>query len=351
MATIQYAISLKDIKAAAERIRGKATVTPVLACQTLSDLAPKDPVSNEEKLLLFKCENFQKIGAFKFRGAYNALSSIPSHERTKGAVTHSSGNHAQAVALAAKMLDMPAYIIMPKNASKPKKAAVLGYGAKVIECEPTQAHREQTAAQVEKETGATFVHPYNNPKVMAGQGTLMLEFLQQASDEGVELDAVVIPAGGGGMLSGCAVAALGMKPSIRVFAAEPEEASDIAQGFRANPNPENRASRVHVPRHEKPPVTFADGLLTTTGDLTWPIIRDNVEDVFTVTEDEISKAMKLIWERMKLVIEPSAAVGVAAVLYSERFKKLEGIKNVGVVLCGGNLDLDLPLPWQKSFNN
>ncbi|KAJ3214982.1 hypothetical protein HDU67_000999 [Dinochytrium kinnereticum] len=289
----------------------------------------------------------EQIGAFKFRGAFNALSSIPLEERHKGAVTHSSGNHAQAVALAAKLLNMPAYIIMPKNASKPKKAAVLGYGAKVIECEPTQADRESTAERVRQETGATFVHPYNNRKVMAGQGTLMLELLAQASEEGSELDAVVIPAGGGGMISGCTIAAMGMRPGIRVFGAEPVEASDIVIGFRSNPNPADRSSRIQIKQHVKPPQTLADGLLTTTGEYTWPIIRDCVEDVFTVTEDEIIKAMRLVWERMKLVIEPSAAVGVAAVLFSEEFRKLQGIKNIGIVLCGGNIDMDLPLPWQK----
>ncbi|KAJ3107460.1 hypothetical protein HDU97_004056 [Phlyctochytrium planicorne] len=335
-----FAINHENIQKAAEVIKGKAIVTPVLTCETLSKLAS---TKENEITLFFKCENFQKVGAFKFRGAFNALSSIPPDLRSKGAVTHSSGNHAQAVALAAKILGMPAYIIMPKNASRPKKEAVLGYGAKVIECEPTQEDRESSAARIQKETGATFIHPYNNPHVMAGQGTLMLEFLQQVNN----LDCVIIPAGGGGMISGCTIAAKSINPSIKIFGAEPEAASDIAQGFRANSNHSDRSSRVRITKHATPPKTLADGLLTTTGDLTWPIIRDLVDDVFTVTEQMISDAMKLVWERMKVVIEPSAAVGVAVALYSPEFRKLGGFKNVGIVLCGGNIDLERTLPWQK----
>ncbi|KAJ3116361.1 hypothetical protein HDU96_009824 [Phlyctochytrium bullatum] len=329
-------ITIEDIHAAAKRIQGHAIVTPVLTCQTLSKLAPPDPVSGQARHLFFKCENFQKIGAFKFRGAFNALSSLDAGDREKGAVTHSSGNHAQAVALAAQMLGMPAYIVMPNNSSRVKKEAVEGYGAKVFECEPNQAAREAMADEVQKSTNAHFVHPYNDVRVMAGQGTLMLEFIQQTAD----LDAVIIPVGGGGMLSGCSVAAKSLKPNIRIFAAEPEQAADVATAFQSNP-------RVQVKQHASPPKTFADGLLTTTGDLTWPIIRDLVEDVFTVTEEEIAKAMKLVFERMKVVIEPSAAVGVAAVLYSKKFRELKGISNIGIVLCGGNLDLDLDLPWRR----
>ncbi|KAJ3306915.1 hypothetical protein HDU76_004728 [Blyttiomyces sp. JEL0837] len=276
-----------------------------------------------------------KIGAFKIRGAMNALICIPQSDRSKGVVTHSSGNHAQAVALAARSLGIPAKIVMPKNAPIPKLNAVRGYGADVVLCEPTQEDRERTANQcVEEMGGATFVHPYNNPMVMAGQGTLMVEFLEQVERESGEgLDAVVIPVGGGGMLAGCCVAGRALRPGLRIFAAEPKEADDVARGFRA------AGGRSRVMKHDAPPRTVADGLLTTTGELTWPIIKEYVEDVFTVTEEQIIKAMKHVFERMKLVIEPSAAVGVAVVLYNEDFRKLQGIRNVGIVLCGGAIEI------------
>ncbi|KAI9351126.1 serine racemase [Zopfochytrium polystomum] len=347
-----YAIGYDDVVAAAATIRGKAMRTPVLTCETLSSWVPADPVSGDARTLFFKCENFQKIGAFKFRGAFNAIASLPEDVRKNGIVTHSSGNHAQAIALAARMHSVPAYIVMPTTAPLPKLQAVRDYGAEVHPCEPTLASRESTAAEVLKaHPGATLIHPFNNPKVMAGQGTLMLEFIEQVEqmtdgdDEG--LDAVIVPAGGCGMLSGCATVAAaaragGRGRKVRVFGCEPVEVNDVWRAFHEKGGVKERVT-AHAEGKGK---SIADGLLTFTGPLTWPIVRDLVEDVFTVTEEEIALAMKHVFERMKIVIEPSAAVGVAVVLYNKEFKKLSGIKNVGIVICGGNLDLDKPLPWQ-----
>jgi len=309
-------VDLAAIRAAARRIAGFAHRTPVATCATLDRLAGR--------ALVFKCEQLQKVGAFKFRGACNAIARLDGAVARRGVVTHSSGNHAQAVALAARLRGIPAHVVMPEGASAVKRRAVEGYGARIVLCERTLAAREETAARVVAETGATFVHPYDDPHVIAGQGTVALELLEQAGP----LDAIVAPVGGGGLVSGTAIAAGALQPGIRIFAAEPAGADDAARSKRAG---------VRIP--QTAPDTIADGLLTSLGELTWPVLRDRVEEVVTVSEDEIREAMRLAWERAKLLIEPSAAVAVAAVL-SERFRALGGMARVGVILSGGNVDFD-----------
>jgi len=314
-----YACDISDVRAAAERIAPYAHVTPVMTCSALDALAGRS--------LFFKCELFQKVGAFKFRGAMNAVAKLGAKAQ-RGVVTHSSGNHGQAVALAARSLGVPATIVMPSNAPAVKRAAVEGYGARVITCAPTGAARQAAADAFCAETGAAFIHPSNDPDVIAGQGTIALELLAQMA----ELDALVVPVGGGGMLSGVTLAARELKPGIRVFAAEPLGADDAAR---------SKAAGRLIP--QTAPDTVADGLRTSLGDNTWPVVRDLVEEVLVVEEADILAATRLVWERMKLVIEPSAGVGVAAAL-GDRFRGLSGIERVGVILCGGNVDLDR-LPW------
>jgi threonine dehydratase/serine racemase len=248
----------------------------------------------------------------------------------RGVVTHSSGNHAQALALAARRRGIPAHIVMPSTAQPVKRRAVEEYGGRVVACEPTLAAREATAAAVQAESGATLIHPYDHPDVIAGQGTAALELLEDVRD----LDAVVAPVGGGGLLSGVCVVARAHKPPLRVFGAEPAGADDAARSLAAG--------RL-IP--QTGPHTIADGLLTSLGELTWPIIRDHVERVVTVTEEEIVSGMRLAWERAKLLIEPSSAVAVAAVL-TDTFKALPGLDRVGVLLSGGNVNLDR-LPWGR----
>jgi len=315
-----YAADLYDVRAAAERIAGLAHRTPVATCATIDRLAGRH--------VFFKCEHLQKVGAFKFRGACNAVIKLSDEAATRGVVTHSSGNHAQAVALAARMRGIAAHIVMPNDALAVKRRAVEGYGGRVIECEPTLEARDTTAEAVIAETGATFIHPYDHPDIIAGQGTSALELLDQVP----QLDAIVVPVGGGGLISGICVAAKGIDPGIRIFAAEPLGADDAARS--------KAAGKLIL---QTGPDTIADGLLTSMGELTWPIIRDYVEHVVTVSEEEIVAAMRLAWERAKLLIEPSAAVAVAAVL-SDTFRATKGIDRAGVVLSGGNVDLDC-LPW------
>ena len=314
-----YAIDLPAIHDAARRITGWAHRTPVMTCQTLDRLAGRS--------LFFKCENFQKVGAFKFRGACNAVFALPDAAAARGVATHSSGNHAQAVALAARLRGIAAHIVMPRNSAAVKVRAVEGYGARVILCEATQAAREAAARQVIEETGATLVHPYDDASVIAGQGTAALELLEQVAD----LDAVIAPVGGGGMLSGTCVTLAALRPAARVFAAEPAGADDAARSFAAGRR---------IPLAEAN--TIADGLRTSLGELTWPILRAHVERVFTVGEEQIVAAMRLVWERMKILVEPSSAVPVAAVL-SEEFRGVDAAR-VGVILTGGNVDLGR-LPW------
>lgn len=312
-------ITLADIRQAAERIRPYAHRTPVMTCESLN-----------QKLgvqLFLKCENLQKVGAFKFRGACNAVFALSEAEAERGVVAHSSGNHAQALALAARLRGIPAYIVMPSNAPAVKKAAVAGYGGQITFCEPTLAARETTQAQVVAATGATVVHPYNNRQVITGQGTAALELLAAVPD----LDAILAPVGGGGLLSGTAIAATELSPQIRVIAAEPAGADDAFRSLAAG---------MILPAVT--PKTIADGLLTSLGDLTFPIIQQRVEQIVTVSEAAIVDAMKFIWERTKLLVEPSAAVPVAA-LWEQKID-LTG-QRVGVILSGGNVDLDR-LPWQ-----
>jgi len=311
-------LTLTDIRQATERIRPYAHYTPLLTCASLDEQVGAQ--------VFLKCENLQKVGAFKFRGACNAVFSLTEEEAARGVATHSSGNHAQALALAARLRGIPAYIVMPENAAAVKKAAVAGYGGQITFCEPNLQAREITLAQVVQETNATVVHPYNNHKVIAGQGTAALELLEAAPD----LDAVIAPVGGGGLLSGAAIAAKGMKPGIRIVGAEPEMADDAYRSLQAG----------HILPSEGPR-TIADGLLTSLGTLTFPIIQQNVEQIITVSEAGIIEAMKFIWERVKIVVEPSAAVPVA-VLW-ERKIDLSGLR-VGIILSGGNVDLE-KLPW------
>lgn len=317
-----YATDLAAVRAARERIRPHVHVTPVMTSATLD--------RRSGRRLFFKCENLQKGGAFKARGATNAVLSLDDAQAARGVVTHSSGNHAQALAIAAKIRGVPAHIVMPKDAPRPKRAAVEGYGATVHLCEPTLKAREETAARLVQETGGVLVPPYDHPDVIAGQGTIALELLEQIED----LDAVIAPVGGGGMITGLALALRELAPRVRVFAAEPSGADDA---FRS------KASGERVLGHE--PRTIADGLKTTLGALTWPVVRDLVEEVLVVEDVATIAAMRLVFERMKLVIEPSTAVPVAAVL-TQRFRALEGLERVAVVLSGGNVDLDA-LPWAR----
>ncbi len=313
-------VTLDDVHAAATRLAGVAHRTPVVRCAALDRLAGRR--------LVFKCENLQRVGAFKFRGAWNAVAQLPVDVAARGVVTHSSGNHAQALALAARLRGIAAHIVMPASAPSVKRRAVEEYGGRVVSCEPTLDAREATAAAVIAETGASFVHPYDDPRVIAGQGTAVLELLEEVPD----LDAVIAPVGGGGLLGGTAVAVRGVAPQVRVFAAEPLGADDAARSKRAGR---------WIP--QTAPNTIADGLLTSLGRHTWPLLRDLVERVLTVGDDEIVRAMRGLFERAKLVVEPSAAVALAAVS-SEEFRALPGMTNVGVILSGGNVDLDR-LPW------
>ena len=310
--------TIHDIYAAAERIRPYAHRTPVLTCASLDQKV--------DAQVFLKCENMQKVGAFKFRGACNAVFSLSEAEAARGVATHSSGNHAQAIALAARLRGIPAYIVMPNNAPAVKKAAVAGYGGQITLCEPTLEARETTLAGVIEKTGAVEIHPYNNLAVITGQATAALELITDVPD----LDVVIAPVGGGGLLSGTAISVSQVSPKTRVIAAEPERADDAYRSLQAG---------VILPSLN--PMTMADGLLTSLGDLTFPIIQKHVEQVVTVSEQGILDSMKFIWERAKIVIEPSAAVPVG-VLW-ERKIDLTGLR-IGIILSGGNVDLDR-LPW------
>jgi threonine dehydratase len=312
--------TLNDIRRAADRIKPYAHRTPVLTCESLDQQVGAK--------VFLKCENLQKVGAFKFRGACNAVYSLTDEEAARGVCTHSSGNHAQALALAAKMRVIPAYIVMPNNAPAVKKNGVAGYGGKITFCEPTLEARESTLAKIAYDTGATVVHPYNNERVIAGQGTAVLELLEAIPD----LDVVIAPVGGGGLLSGTSISAKGIKPNIRVIAGEPEMADDAYRSLKTGEI---------LPSVN--PKTIADGLLTSLGTLTFPIIQKNVEQIVTVSEQGIVDSMKFVWERAKIIIEPSSAVAVG-VLWEKKID-LSGLK-VGVIISGGNIDLER-LPWQR----
>jgi threonine dehydratase len=276
--------------------------------------------------IFFKCENFQKVGAFKIRGATNAVFSLGDKQASQGVATHSSGNHAAALALAASWRGIKAYVVMPENAPEVKRNAVANYGAEIIFCKPTLDAREEGLADVVDRTGATFIHPYNDYRVISGQGTAALELCEEIPD----LDIVMTPVGGGGLLSGTAIAISAISPKTYVIAAEPERADDAYRSFHAG--------RI-IPSDN--PDTIADGLRTSLGDLTFPIIRRYVKEIVTVNEQGIVKAMRSIWERMKIIVEPSAAVPLGALLTKPI--DLSG-KRIGVILSGGNVDL-ANLPW------
>ena len=313
--------TLADVREAARRIKPFARRTPVLTCASLDAMVGAR--------LFFKCENFQKVGAFKFRGACNAVFSLSEDEAKRGVATHSSGNHAQALALAARLRGIPAYVVMPSTSKEVKKAAVAGYGGKITPCEPTLAAREATLAEVIAETGATVVHPYNDPRVIAGQGTAALELMEEAPD----LDVVMTPVGGGGLLSGTAISVTSVSPSSRVVAAEPAGADDACRSLK-----EGRIVPSVNPR------TICDGLLTSLGALTFAIIRERVAQIVTVSDAATITAMRHVWERMKIIIEPSAAVTLGALL--EGKLPVAGYR-VGIILSGGNVDLE-SLPWRQN---
>jgi threonine dehydratase len=311
-------LDLAAIRAAHDRIRPHIHHTPVLTSARLDAAS----VSN----LFFKCENFQKVGAFKARGALNAVFSLDHTAAQSGVATHSSGNHAAAVARAARLRGVPAYIVMPSNSSRAKVRAVEGYGGRLTFCEPTQAARHSTCARIISETGATLIHSYENEDVMAGQGTVALELLADVPD----LDLILFPVGGGGLLAGTAIAAKHLRPGIKVIAVEPAEAADSARSFRAG----------QIVPLEKT-TTIADGLRTTIGVPNFAVARRYVDDIVTVSEAAIVSAMRTIWETLKIVIEPSAAVPYAAILEQEIPVTN---RRVGIILTGGNIDLD-SLPW------
>ena len=314
------ALDLDRIRAAHDRIRKYIHRTPVLTSSRLDDAVVAK--------LFFKCENLQKIGAFKARGATNAVFSLDDAAAKHGVATHSSGNHGTALARAAKLRGIPAHIVMPKNSAKVKVRAVESFGAHIVFCEPNDAAREAACNDVIAKTGATLIHSFENENVMAGQGTAAIELLEDAN-----VDVVICPVGGGGLLSGIAVASKSMRPEIKVIAAEPANADDTLQSFRAG-------KRIVTEKK----FTIADGLRTNVGEKTFPIVQHYVDDVVTVTEDAIIAAMRTIWETMKIVIEPSAAVPYAALV--ENKINVAG-KRVGIILTGGNVDLDA-LPWMQS---
>lgn len=305
--------NIENIKAAHELIKPFIHRTPVLKSELINEIAGCE--------VFFKCENFQKVGAFKFRGATHAVLKLSEEEKKKGVATHSSGNHAAALALAARMNGIKSYIVMPDNSPEVKKKAVAGYGAEITYCIPTLEARESTLEKIVEETGVTFIHPYNNYNIICGQGTATLELLEEKPD----LDVVIAPVGGGGLLSGTAIATKGINPSIKVYAAEPENANDAYQSFTQK----KFISSVK-------PNTICDGLLTSLGDKTYEIILDKVDDILTVNEKQIIEAMQLVWSRMKIIIEPSSSVTLACILANkEMFKN----KKVGLIISGGNVEL------------
>jgi threonine dehydratase len=305
--------TFNDIKAAHERIRPYIHRTPVLSSQSINQMV--------DAKLFFKCENLQKVGAFKFRGACNSVFSLSDEEAKNGVCTHSSGNHAAALALAARMRGIPAYIVMPENAPEIKKIAVAGYGAQITFCTPTLEARESTLKKVAEQTGATEIHPYNYFNVICGQGTAAKELIEEIGT----LDVVMAPVGGGGLLSGTAISTKALLPNALVIAAEPTGADDAFRSYYSK--------TLHP---SVSPKTIADGLLTSLGSLTFPIILNEVDQIATVSEESIVAAMRMIWERMKIIIEPSSAVPLAAIL--ENKVDVKG-KKVGIILSGGNVDL------------
>lgn len=315
-----YIPTFQDVLDAHERIAPYVHRTPVLTSSYLDELTGAE--------LFFKCENFQKAGAFKARGASNAVFGLTEAQAAKGVATHSSGNHGLSLSYAAGRRGIPCTVVMPRTAPQAKKDAVKGYGGRVVECEPSTSSREAVFAEVVAETGAEFVHPYNDPRVIAGQATCSRELNEQV--EG--LDIVIAPIGGGGMISGTCLTLSTIAPGIDIYAAEPKQADDAARSFRAG--------RIIA---DDAPETVADGLKVPLKELTWHFVKSHVTDILTAEEDEIVEAMKTIWKRMKIVMEPSSAVPLATILKN---KDIFRDKRVGVIITGGNVDLDR-LPWMK----
>jgi threonine dehydratase len=312
-------ISKEDIIAAHDRIRPFIHRTPVLTSSTIDGMVGAS--------LFFKCENFQKIGAFKIRGGMNAALSLNTEELSRGLATHSSGNHAQAIAYAARQLGVPAYIVMPETSPKPKVDAVRGYGAQITFCAPNQKAREDALDAIVQQTGAAFVHPYDDDRVITGQATCAKELIEDVAD----LDAIVAPVGGGGLMSGTALSVHYFKPEAKAYAGEPEGAADAFASFTSG----ILQSAPYID-------TIADGLLTRLSDRTFAVIRNHVADIFTVSDDEIKVALKLVLERMKIVVEPSCVVPLAAVL---KHREVFADKRVGIILTGGNIDLTKLSSW------
>lgn len=312
-------LTLRMIQEAHARIKGKVHRTPLFTSSSIDRIVGAE--------LFFKCENLQRVGAFKARGAANAVLSLDAATAERGIITHSSGNHGAAVSWAASLRGIPAYIVMPRNAPKAKIASVNRYGGRITFCEPTVQARVDTAAAVASQTGAVLIHPYDDLRVMAGQGTSALEMLQDVPD----LDAIVCPVGGGGQLSGISVAAKTLRPNIRIIGVEPAAADDAARSFK---------ERRLIPFNGSN--TVADGLRTSLGERNFVEILQYVDEIVTVSEEAIVRAMRMLWEVLKLVVEPSGAVAYAAVMDGP----WHGGRKVGVILSGGNLDLD-SLPWQK----
>jgi threonine dehydratase len=312
--------SFADMLSAHERIKPHIHRTPVLTSRVINELSGAE--------IFFKCENFQKAGAFKARGASNAVFGLNDAQTAKGVATHSSGNHGTCLSYAAGRRGIPCTVVMPRTAPQAKKDAVRGYGGKVVECEPSTSSREAVFAEVVAETGAEFVHPYNDPRVIAGQATCSKELVEQVD----RLDAVIAPIGGGGMVSGTCLTLSNLAPQIKIYAAEPEQADDAYRSFRAG----------HIIADDAPN-TVADGLKVPLKELTWHFVSKHVIDIFTASEQEIVDAMKLIWKRMKIVMEPSSAVPLATILKN---RDVFAGKRVGVIITGGNVDLD-KLPWLK----
>ncbi len=315
-------VTIEDVRLAASRLFSKAHRTPVLDCRSVDESVGAK--------VHFKCENFQKGGAFKFRGALNAILDLDEADLARGVVAHSSGNHGAALALAATLAGTKAKVVMPANANRIKRAAVEAYGAQVVECAPTQAAREAAIARLIEDEGRIEVHPYDNARVVAGQATATLEFIEQVPD----LEVLVAPVGGGGLLAGAALAASSLRPGMAVWGAEPEEADDAARSLAAGERIVDPFAKV---------ATVADGLRAGIGEIPFSIIRQGVSEIVTLSEEAIIEAMRFLWERMKIVVEPSSAVALAAL--SARRDELRG-RCVGVILSGGNVDLDA-LPWSR----
>ncbi len=310
-----------DVLEAHERIRPCIHRTPVLTSSFMNELTGAK--------LFFKCENFQKAGAFKVRGATNAVFGLPQDKLSRGVATHSSGNHALSLSYAAGHRDIPVAVVMPRTAPEAKKAAVRGYGGKVVECEPSTSSREEVFAQVVARSGADFVHPYNDPRVIAGQATCSRELTEEIKD----LDAIVAPIGGGGMISGTCLTISSIAPEVKIYAAEPEKADDAYRSFKAG----------HIIADDAPH-TVADGLKVPLKELTWHFVSNHVEDILLAGEQEIIDAMYLTWQRMKIVMEPSSAVPLATIIKN---RELFTGKRVGIIITGGNVDLNR-LPWNTN---